>query len=114
MKKKRLSERAKRAKAEHDEWVKKKLSNVPRPDIIAEPFVGFDRPIKTLPPLSNVAGNGFKRSVDDYKWKKGREELPSTIREIEKKKTRLAPVANKTGYQYITDGADVETLGKKV
>jgi restriction endonuclease S subunit len=65
-------------------------------------------------PLSNAVGNGFKRSVDDYKWKRGCEESAATIKEIEKKKTRIAPVANKTGYQYITDGADVETLGRKV
>lgn len=69
---------------------------------------------KELPPLSNAVGNGFKRSVDDYKWKRDREESPETIRAIEEKKTRLAPVANKTGYQYITDGADVETLGRKI
>lgn len=69
---------------------------------------------KTLPPLSNSVGNGFKRSVDDYKWKRDREESVATAKAIEEKKKRLAPIANKTGYQYITDGADVETLGKKV
>lgn len=71
-------------------------------------------PQKNLPPLSNSVGNGFKRSVDDYKWKRDREESAATIKEIEKKKTRLAPSFNKGPVQYITDGADVETLGKKV
>ena len=69
---------------------------------------------KPLPPLSNSVGNGFKRSVDDYKWKRDREESAATAKAIEEKKKRLAPIANKTGYQYITDGADVETLGRKV
>lgn len=69
---------------------------------------------KNLPPLSNSVGNGFKRSVEDYKWKRDREESAATAKAIEEKKKRLAPIANKTGYQYITDGADVETLGRKV
>jgi hypothetical protein len=70
-------------------------------------------PRKELPPLSNGVGNGFKRSVEDYKWKRDREETVATVKAIEEKKKRLAPIANKTGYQYITDGADVETLGRK-
>lgn len=76
---------------------------------IPEPFIS-----KPMPPLSNSVGNGFKRSVDDYKWKKDRQETVATAKAIEEKKKRLAPIANKTGYQYITDGADVETLGRKV
>lgn len=64
--------------------------------------------------LSNTVGNGFKRSVDDYKWKHSVQETPTTIAEIEAKKLRLAPVANKAGYQYITPNADIQTLGKKV
>jgi hypothetical protein len=72
-----------------------------------------EREVKVLPPLSNSVGNGFKRSVEDYKWKRDREESVATVKAIEEKKKRLAPIANKTGYQYITDGADVETLGKK-
>ena len=73
-----------------------------------------EREVKKLPPLSNSVGNGFKRSVDDYKWKRDREESAATAKAIEEKKKRLAPIANKTGYQYITDGADVETLGRKI
>ena len=86
-----------------------KDSRKERPINLPEPF---ER--KSLPPLSNSVGNGFKRSVDDYKWKRDREESVATAKAIEEKKKRLAPIANKTGYQYITDGADVETLGRKV
>ena len=64
--------------------------------------------------LSNTVGNGFSKSVDDYKWKKGVTESPETIKEIESKKKRIAPIANKTGYQYITPKSDIETLGKKI
>ena len=69
---------------------------------------------KNLVPLSNSVGNGFKRSVHDYKWKRDREESVATIKEIEKKKSRIAPAFNKGAVQYITDGADVQTLGRKV
>lgn len=86
-----------------------KESKPARPINLPEPL-----PRKELPPLSNSVGNGFKRSVDDYKWKRDREESVATAKAIEEKKKRLAPIANKTGYQYITDGADVETLGRKV
>ena len=73
-----------------------------------------EREKKILPPLSNSVGNGFKRSVEDYKWKRDREESAATIKAIEEKKKRLAPAGNKMGYQYITDGADVQTLGRKI
>lgn len=57
---------------------------------------------------------GYKRSVDDYKWKRDIVESVSTIAEIEKKKMRVAPAYNKGATQYITDGADPKTLGRKV
>ena len=69
---------------------------------------------KSLPPLSNAVGNGFKRSVDDYKWKRDREESAATIAEIERKKTRVAPAYNKGAIQYLTDGTDPATIGRKI
>lgn len=85
-------------------------------DSVKERSINMPEPAvkKQLAPLSNSVGNGFKRSVDDYKWKRDREESAATVKAIEEKKKRLAPIANKAGYQYITDGADVETLGRKV
>ena len=108
---KKPSAKTLRLREERKEYFKSVLkgSVKERPINMPEPL-----PKRELAPLSNSVGNGFKRSVDDYKWKRDREESVATIREIEKKKTRLAPVANKTGYQYITDGADVETLGRKM
>lgn len=82
---------------------KERLVNIP------EPMVK-----KSLPPLSNSVGNGFKRSVDDYKWKRDREETAATIAEIEKKKTRVAPAYNKGAVQYLTEGADPTTIGRKI
>lgn len=82
---------------------KERIINIPEPLIR-----------KNLPPLSNSIGNGFKKSVDDYKWKRDREESITTAKAIEEKKKRLAPIGNKMGYQYITDEADVKTLGRKI
>lgn len=67
-------------------------------------------------PLSNNihTEGGFKKSVDDWKWKRGREEKLETVKEIERKKTRIAPAYNKGATMYITDGADPTTLGRKV
>lgn len=73
-----------------------------------------EREVKVLPPLSNSVGNGFKRSVEDYKWKRDREETVATIKEIERKKTRVAPAYNKGAVQYLTDGTDPATIGRKI
>lgn len=73
-----------------------------------------ERPVSNLPPLSNSVGNGFKRSVDDYKWKRDREETIATIKEIERKKTKVAPIYSKGAFQYLTDGTDPATIGRKI
>ena len=69
---------------------------------------------KSLAPLSNSVGNGFKRSVEDYKWKRDREESAATIAEIERKKKKVAPAYNKGAVQYLTDGTDPATIGRKI
>lgn len=81
-----------------------------------ERYINIPEPLerKSLPPLSNSVGNGFKRSVEDYKWKRDREESAATIREIERKKTRVAPAYNKGAVQYLTDGTDPATIGRKI
>lgn len=80
-----------------------RLLNIPEP-----------MPKKNLPPLSNSVGNGFKRSVEDFKWKRDREESAATAKAIEEKKKRLAPIYSKGPVQYLTEGTDPNTLGKKV
>ena len=59
-------------------------------------------------------GGGFKRSVEDYKWRKDQEESKATIQEIERKKSCLAPAYNKGAVQYVTPGTDPRYIGKKV
>ena len=67
-------------------------------------------------PLSNNihTSGGFKKSVDDYKWKKDKVETAETIKEIERKKTRVAPAYNKGATMYITDETDPVSLGRKI
>jgi hypothetical protein len=86
------------------------ISNPDRSIYFPEPMVK-----KNLPPLSNVVGNGFKRSIDDYKWRRDEpKESRETIAEIERKKKRIAPAYNKGPFMYITDDMDPATLGRKV
>lgn len=66
-------------------------------------------------PLSNqIPGNGFKRSLDDYKWKKGCEETHAAITAAEAKRARVAPAFNKGPMMYISEQDDPASLGRKV
>lgn len=71
-------------------------------------------PTKINSSNSIPVGGGFKRSVDDYRWKTGRVESPATIEAIEAKRRMIAPVCNKGAYMLITDRADWKTAGRKV
>lgn len=55
-----------------------------------------------------------KDILNDYKWKKDAKEKASTIKGIKDKAGRVAPAFNKGSTQYITDGTDTKTLGRKV
>ena len=71
--------------------------------------------VAKCPDMSNtIPGSGFKRSIDDHKWKRDREEKPEVIQAVEEKKKRIAPYANKAAYMYVTDDADAASLGRKV
>jgi hypothetical protein len=66
-------------------------------------------------PLSNaIPANGYKRSIDDWKWKRNHVESADTVKEIERKKTRIAPAFNKGANMYITEGTDPTSLGRKI
>lgn len=65
--------------------------------------------------LSNeIPGNGYKKSVDDYRWKRDREEKQEAIIEAERKKARVAPAYNKGPVMYVTDADDPRSLGRKI
>jgi len=81
------------------------------PKLLESLFTDFE----VKPGLSNsIPGNCYKRSIDDYKWKRGVVESKETATEIEAKSKRIAPLWNKGAAQYITPETDLESLGKKV
>jgi hypothetical protein len=43
--------------------------------------------------------------MHDYKWRRGAEETASTVDEIRRKATRIAPAYNKGALQYLPDAA---------
>ena len=97
------------AQEEHAKFLKK--MGIPKRHKLGGVPYDMERTNQKLPPLSNSLGNGFVKSVDDWKWK-GKQEKPETIREIEAKRKRVAPAYNKGATQYITDGADTKDIGR--
>jgi hypothetical protein len=66
-------------------------------------------------PLSNtIPGNGYKKSVEDYKWRRDTVERKEVIEETERKKKRVAPYTNKGAYMFVTEADDAKSLGRKV
>ena len=94
------------ARKEHDKFLAK--MGIPKRIKIQRGKMTAEKRESKLPPLSNAIGNGFVKSVDDWKWK----EKPETIREIEAKKKRVAPAYNKGATQYITPDADTKDIGR--
>lgn len=117
--KKELSkkERLQKAQLQHQLFLKK-VGYIPR-DVKSKTTLKETYTLKVdqpagLPGVSNnIQGVCFKKSIDDYKWKQGREETPETINKIEEKKNRVAIAFNKGSYQYITDESDPKNFGKK-
>lgn len=60
-----------------------------------------------------IPANGYKRTVENYKWK-NTSEKPEVIAETERKKSRVAPAYNKGPVMYVTDADDPSSLGRKI
>jgi hypothetical protein len=104
------------AKEEHAKFLLSMGVSVSKKTIRGNPANMPDLTVKSnVAPLSNaIPSNGFKRSVDDYKWRQGHNESKEAIEAAERKKTRVAPLWNKGSIMYIGDAEDLTTLGKKV
>lgn len=116
-KKKNNSKKFLQAKQEHDKFLASHglSSKISRRKNYATSFPDLAVSSRCTATVSNqIPGNGFKRTIDDYKWRTGREEKPEVIAETERKKKRIAPAFNKGPVMYITDDADKASLGKKV
>lgn len=104
------SSRLAKLNAEHSAYIQSFLVNRPSPVKIKTE----KKPVTSIPLSDSIPGPAYKKSVDDYKWKRDREESKETIEEIERKKKRIAPAYNKGGYAYISDETDPTTLGRKI
>ena len=72
---------------------------------------------RKVAPMTDAIPGGIaakRDKLNDHKWKRGLEESTETIKEIQNKAARTAPAYSKGAYQYITDGADTKTLGRKI
>ena len=72
---------------------------------------------RNVAPLTDAIPGGIaakRDKLNDHKWRRGSEESTQTIKEIQNKAARTAPAYSKGAYQYITDGADTKTLGRKI
>jgi len=99
----------KEAKDFHERWLKKhnvhpdQIKKRPKhknkiPSYKTEKFV-----------LSNTVANGFKTGIMETLHL----EAPHIQRAILDKAARVAPLYNKGGYQFVTDGIDIKTIGSK-
>lgn len=107
----RKNPRLAKLNAEHSAYIQSILGNHKASPTKAKAETSLP---KKVPTSDTIPGPAFKKSVDDYKWKRDREEKRETILEIERKKTRIAPGWNKGGYTYISDNTDPTTLGRKI
>lgn len=101
------------ARIQHQLWLRDFL---PERTERKREILSIEPTISRAAPLSNnlhVAG-GYKRSVNDYRWRKDSDENLNTIREIERKAKRVAPLWNKGATMYLSDEEDPTTIGKKV
>ncbi len=72
-----------------------------------------DLSVESKHALSNSFSNTcFKKSIDDYRWKKDIDEKTSEIIEIENKKKRITIGYNKGSYQYQSNPKDTLHYGK--
>lgn len=112
------TERERKAKAEHDAWLRKRGLH-PDQKALRDAKAKGAKPVNKIPdyregsratvPLSNAVGNGFKSGVMENLHK----EKPEVQKEILAKASRCMPLYNKGGYQYATEGTDMTTVGSK-
>lgn len=113
--KKSKSKRFLQAQEEHKKFLESVGYTKRRKPVVSFPDLSVENADNVGRLSDHIPGaGGYKRSVDDYKWKRDVVESESTIAEIERKKLRVAPLWNKGSTMYITEKEDPKTLGKKV
>lgn len=90
------------------------ISSKPRKDTPRKLVQIEEAPQRKVAPTSDsIPSNGYKNTIDDYKWKRTSEKK-EVIAETERKKSRIAPIYNKGPLMYLTDDTDITCLGRKV
>jgi len=101
-----------KAQLEHDKWLRKmgihpeQLSAKKNKHKVALPSYNVEKNGE----LSNKVGNGFRTATVLENLDK---ETVDVQAQILKKAARVAPAYNKGGYQLITPGEDIKTIGSK-
>lgn len=114
-KKRKQTKKMQLAIQEHIEFLKKyEVLNIRKDNTT----VLYDLPDLTVKQVAKTSDNlyvngGYKRRIDDYKWKRGAEEKPETIKAIEDRQKRVAILYNKGGYQLITGDVNPINIGRK-
>jgi hypothetical protein len=103
------------ADAKHEKWLKERGLHPSQRDL-QQAFKGKAKisapslKVEENYPLSNqIEANGFARGVMANLHK----ETPEVQKKIMEKASRVAPLYNKGGLQYITDGTDLTEIGSK-
>lgn len=75
-----------------------------------------DLSVKSVAPTSDnlYVGGGYKRTIDDYKWRKDQAESKETIKAIEQKRKQIIIPYNKGPTMLLNRSDDLSSIGKKV
>jgi actin-related protein len=117
--KKSNSRRLAEANAKHNEWLEKQ-GLTPNQIKLKKAFIGnvvresitdsnMDRNPHELSNNLHVGGGGYKKGIMANLHK----EKPEVQKEILDKASRVMPLFNKGGLQYLTPGEDIKTVGTK-
>ena len=128
--KKKSSVRAQKAQAEHDAWLRKQGLH---PEQLAAKKAAAAKdakhqpkenttPRQTMTSLASneIPGSAPKRSVFDSEWKRVYDDDAMMARELASlkdsrdKAMRIAPLYSKGPAQFMTDGTDCKTVGRKI
>jgi hypothetical protein len=107
------TKRLEEARRKHREWLRSKgLDNIKITKDRGDYVPDLWKPDPNYPPLGNKipVGGGVKNDI----MTRLKDEPEAVQQEILRKARRTAPAYNKGGYQYITEDAELNSLGNKV
>ena len=125
-----MSSKASKREREFQEMVAKAVTNARARQndkhrsskaFFAEHAKTFKSSVSSIPSGGSAAGVCAKKDITDSRWKRPHrddEELERrealAQQKVAEKAARVAPLYSKGPVQYVTDGADLTTLGRKI